>query len=136
MGQLESCDETAPDITSGMGLEASRTGTGAGLDGDVVTGFLSQVLLDRLLIEILRVPLHDGQGAGGAAAYARPQSIAETVADDMRLAIAELDGALRAVHDALATAVAQLPVDIDDLASHHVPVFVTWYINDLSRTTA
>jgi hypothetical protein len=52
--------------------------------------------LDRRLVELLRLTLFDGDGTLGAFAEARPQSVAQVLGHESRLAVDDLDGALSA----------------------------------------
>jgi CHASE2 domain-containing sensor protein len=76
------------------------------------------VLHDLALAVRLGLALLDPDGAHRAFADAGPQPIAEQVADQARLAIDQLQGALGTVGNAIPAAVAQLRVDVNDPAFH------------------
>ena len=73
---------------------------------------------DRRLVEGDRLALDDGDGALRALAEAGAQAVAQGVGGEARLPVDERDGALGAGRDALAAAVALRLVDLDDLPEH------------------
>ena len=77
-----------------------------------------QVLLNRLLVELIRIPLDDPDGVLGTVAEAGPEAVAEVVGGEDRLAVHDADGALGADRDAEAAAVALLFVDLYDFSDH------------------
>ena len=66
-----------------------------------------------------RLALDHRQRAGRALAEARPQAVAEHVRHQARLAVDHLEGALGAGRHALAAAVAECFVNLDDVSERH-----------------
>ena len=73
------------------------------------------------LVVGLCLPLFHRDGPEGTFADAGPEAVAEQVTDKAGLAVDELQRSLRAVGYADAAAVAELVVDMDDLARHGWP---------------
>ena len=76
--------------------------------------------LDRLLVELVRLALLDGDRALRALAQARAEAVAVALADQPRLAVHDLDRALGAGVRALAAAGALRLVNLHNLSLHRV----------------
>ena len=73
---------------------------------------------DGLLVVCRRLPLHKGNGPGGAGGQAVAQPVAVVVPHEPRLAIRHGDGALVTGGGAGTAAVAFFLIDLDDPSNH------------------
>lgn len=87
--------------------------SGSGRSG---RGFAAQVRRNGGLVELVHELLFHDDGALRAVSEAGAETVAEIFGDQSRLAVHELQGALGAVGDAIAAAVAFLFVNPDDLS--------------------
>jgi len=81
--------------------------------------------LHSLLVERVRLPLYDAQGALGAISQAGSQAVAETVLDHLCLSASDLYRSLGAGQYALAASIALRFVDLDDLPDGHANTSLT-----------
>ncbi len=80
---------------------------------------LRKVDHNGVLVEPVGVALDDRDGADVAVSDAGAETVAVAVADELRLAVNELNGTLGAGRDAITAPVAEFLVDLDDLTHGH-----------------
>jgi hypothetical protein len=79
---------------------------------------LLQVLFNGRLIEIIGIPLDDGDGVLGTVTEAGTETVAEVIGSKSRLAVDDGDGPFGAGRHAQSAAVAFFFVNLDNFSDH------------------